>query len=49
MTANPTDPMGLDGFEFVEFVSPDPAAMRAHFEKMGFVASTPARTAAWCG
>jgi len=39
MTANPTDPMGLDGFEFVEFVSPDPAAMQAHFEKMGFVAS----------
>ena len=39
MTANPTDPMGLDGFDFVEFVSPDPAAMRAHFERMGFVAS----------
>ena len=39
MTANPTDPMGLDGFEFVEFVSPDPQAMKAHFEKMGFVAS----------
>ncbi len=39
MTANPNDPMGLDGFEFVEFVSPDPAAMKAHFETMGFVHS----------
>jgi len=39
MTANPTDPMGLDGFEFVEFVSPDPDVMKAHFETMGFVAS----------
>jgi 4-hydroxyphenylpyruvate dioxygenase len=39
MTANPNDPMGLDGFEFVEFVSPDADAMKAHFELMGFVAS----------
>lgn len=39
MTANPTDPMGLDGFEFVEFVSPDPAAMQKTFELMGFVHS----------
>lgn len=39
MTANPNDPMGLDGFEFVEFVSPDPKAMQAHFETMGFVHS----------
>ena len=39
MPANPTDPMGLDGFEFVEFVSPDPAAMQATFELMGFVHS----------
>jgi len=31
--------MGLDGFEFVEFVSPDPAAMQATFELMGFVHS----------
>jgi 4-hydroxyphenylpyruvate dioxygenase len=34
---NPGDnPMGLDGFEFVEFTSPDPQAMADLFEKMGF-------------
>ncbi len=34
---DPTDnPMGLDGFEFVEFTSPDPEAMADLFEKMGF-------------
>ena len=36
MAANPTDPMGLDGFEFVEFVSPDADGMVAAFEKLGF-------------
>ena len=32
----PENPMGLNGFEFVEFTSPDPAAMADLFEKMGF-------------
>ena len=35
MTAQ--NPLGLDGFEFVEFTSPDPAAMKALFEALGFV------------
>ena len=29
---------GLDGFEFVEFTSTDPAAMKALIEQMGFTA-----------
>jgi 4-hydroxyphenylpyruvate dioxygenase len=33
----PDNPLGLDGFEFVEFTSPDPEAMAALFEKLGFV------------
>jgi 4-hydroxyphenylpyruvate dioxygenase len=37
MTRDPANPLGLDGFEFVEFTSPDPAAMAAQFEAMGFV------------
>jgi 4-hydroxyphenylpyruvate dioxygenase len=32
------NPMGTDGFEFVEFAAPDPKAMGALFEKMGFAA-----------
>jgi 4-hydroxyphenylpyruvate dioxygenase len=32
------NPMGTDGFEFVEFAAPDPKAMGALFEKMGFSA-----------
>jgi 4-hydroxyphenylpyruvate dioxygenase len=32
------NPMGTDGFEFVEFAAPDPLAMGALFEKMGFTA-----------
>ncbi|HYF23899.1 MAG TPA: 4-hydroxyphenylpyruvate dioxygenase [Caulobacteraceae bacterium] len=32
------NPLGTEGFEFVEFTSPDPAAVEAFFEKMGFVA-----------
>jgi len=35
----PWNPLGLNGFEFVEFTSPDPAAMAAQFEQLGFVAS----------
>ncbi|HEX8527473.1 4-hydroxyphenylpyruvate dioxygenase [Allosphingosinicella sp.] len=33
------NPMGLDGFEFVEFTSPDPEAMAGLFAKLGFVHS----------
>ena len=36
---DPSNPLGLNGFEFVEFTSPDPAAMAAQFEQLGFVAS----------
>jgi 4-hydroxyphenylpyruvate dioxygenase len=32
------NPMGTDGFEFVEFAAPDPAALGALFEQMGFAA-----------
>ncbi len=38
MTAPAYDnPLGLDGFEFVEFTSPDPEALAGLFEKLGFV------------
>ena len=30
------NPMGTDGFEFVEYTAPDPAALRALFASMGF-------------
>ena len=30
------NPMGTDGFEFVEYAAPDPKAMGALFERMGF-------------
>ena len=33
------NPMGTDGFEFVEYAAPDPAALGALFESMGFVRS----------
>jgi 4-hydroxyphenylpyruvate dioxygenase len=32
------NPMGTDGFEFVEYTAPDPAALAAVFERMGFTA-----------
>lgn len=32
------NPLGTDGFEFVEFTSPDPKALAALFESMGFTA-----------
>ena len=35
-TDNPINPMGTDGFEFVEFTAPDPGALAAVFERMGF-------------
>jgi 4-hydroxyphenylpyruvate dioxygenase-like putative hemolysin len=31
--------MGTDGFEFVEYTGPDPLALAALFERMGFVAA----------
>lgn len=31
------NPMGTDGFEFVEYAAPDPAALGALFERMGFL------------
>jgi 4-hydroxyphenylpyruvate dioxygenase len=43
MAAIPRDlwdnPMGTDGFEFVEYTGPDPQALGALFERMGFVAA----------
>jgi 4-hydroxyphenylpyruvate dioxygenase len=30
------NPMGTDGFEFVEYAAPDPQALRTLFERMGF-------------
>ncbi len=32
------NPMGTDGFEFIEYAAPDPAAMGKVFERMGFTA-----------
>src|SRR3954453_20761758 len=32
------NPMGTDGFEFVEYTAPDPEALGALFERMGFAA-----------
>jgi 4-hydroxyphenylpyruvate dioxygenase len=32
------NPLGTDGFEFVEYAAPDPAALGALFEHLGFVA-----------
>jgi 4-hydroxyphenylpyruvate dioxygenase len=34
------NPLGLNGFEFCEFTSPDPDAMAAQFEQLGFVAAS---------
>jgi 4-hydroxyphenylpyruvate dioxygenase len=35
-----SNPLGLDGFAFCEFTSPDPAAMAAQLEALGFVAAS---------
>jgi 4-hydroxyphenylpyruvate dioxygenase len=37
-TSDAHNPMGTDGFEFVEYAAPDPAALGALFETLGFVA-----------
>jgi len=34
---SPDNPMGTDGFEFVEYAAPDPAALGALFERLAFV------------
>jgi 4-hydroxyphenylpyruvate dioxygenase len=39
MSVTPDNPLGLDGFAFCEFTSPDPEAMAAQFEQLGFVAA----------
>ena len=36
--ADPVNPMGTDGFEFIEYTAPDPAALGRLFESLGFVA-----------
>ncbi|MEX2009072.1 MAG: 4-hydroxyphenylpyruvate dioxygenase [Dongiaceae bacterium] len=36
MTDPTANPMGIDGFEFVEYAAPDPGALAALFERMGF-------------
>ena len=33
------NPMGTDGFEFIEYTAPDPELLRSLFEKMGFPAT----------
>ncbi len=38
--ANANDPLGLDGFEFCEFTSPEPDEMAAKFERLGFIAAS---------
>jgi 4-hydroxyphenylpyruvate dioxygenase len=32
------NPMGTDGFEFIEYTAPDPQALAAVFQRMGFIA-----------
>ena len=34
----PDNPMGPDGFEFVEYTAPDPEQLRSLFDRMGFPA-----------
>jgi len=38
MTQQFDNPMGTDGFEFVEYAAPDPQALRSLFERLGFPA-----------
>ena len=38
LQADPVNPMGTDGFEFVEYTAPDPEQLGALFEQMGFTA-----------
>jgi 4-hydroxyphenylpyruvate dioxygenase len=36
MTQQHANPMGTDGFEFVEYTAPDPEMLRSLFERLGF-------------
>jgi 4-hydroxyphenylpyruvate dioxygenase len=36
MAADSMNPMGTDGFEFVEYTAPDPTLLRSLFERLGF-------------
>ena len=36
MSQSAANPMGTDGFEFVEYTAPDPQLLRGLFERMGF-------------
>jgi 4-hydroxyphenylpyruvate dioxygenase len=38
MSDRPENPMGTDGFEFVEYTAPDPQLLRTLFERLGFPA-----------
>ena len=38
MAGRRENPMGTDGFEFIEYAAPDPGAMGALFERLGFKA-----------
>ena len=40
------NPLGTDGFEFVEFTSPEPEKLAAHLELMGFTATAHHRSKA---
>lgn len=46
MSHDNDNPMGLDGFEFVEFCSPDPTVLAAQFESLGFTRVAKHRTKA---
>ena len=37
-TARPANPMGTDGFEFIEYTAPDPRLLGGLFEQLGFSA-----------
>ncbi len=39
MAVTPDNPLGLDGFEFCEFTSPDPGQLETQFRLLGFVPS----------
>src|ERR1700710_1548407 len=45
-TITAENPMGTDGFEFVEFAHPEPAQLHELFLRMGFVAVAKHRTRA---
>lgn len=46
MSNDPNNPLGLDGFAFAEFTSPEPDKLAAQFEALGFVAAATAQDGA---